>query len=421
LDLLRLAALVLGSFVVLGLAVCRPAARPKTAVAVAAPVESIRCVPLNKGETPLSALKRIGLNDSLRGAIAGNFARLDVGTQKCLAGESLIARYRNDRLYRFEYRRRYDQTYVLSLDSGRTQLASAYHDVRVRPTVYSGTIRNSLWGSMIRIGQKPDMIMRFADLFSWDVDFFTETQPGDSFKLITEQTFCDGRPIGNPLLIVGMYKGKVGEYYGLFYQDPSGRKDFYTQKGEAVRKSFLRSPLQFSRVSSSFSSGRYHPILRYVRPHQGVDYSARKGTPVSAIGDGIVTQAGWSGGYGNLVEINHRNGYRSRYGHLSRFGRVRRGGMVSQGTVIGYVGSTGMSTGPHLHFEVRVNGVPRNPLKLIPPRALPVTKAYLPQFRARADSLVALLHSVSATPEDKSAPVDSLTPDDSAGENGPGH
>jgi len=122
-------------------------------------------------------------------------------------------------------------------------------------------------------------------------------------------------PSARRKLIVGEYKGKAGEFYGLFFQDPSGHRDYYTRSGEAVRKSFLRSPLQYSRVTSAFSTGRYHPILRYVRPHQGVDYAARTGTPVSAVGDGVVSICGWTGGYGNLVEINHQNGYRSRYGH----------------------------------------------------------------------------------------------------------
>jgi len=254
--------------------------------------------------------------------------------------------------------------------------------------------------AMQNAGIKPEMIIRFADLFSWDVDFFTETQAGDSFKLILEQLCCDDRSIGKPQLQAGEYKGKCGEYYGFFYQDPSGRKDYYLRNGECVRKGFLRSPLQFSRISSSFSTGRYHPILRIVCPHQGIDYSARSGTPVSAIGDGVVAQAGWSGGYGRLVEISHGNGYRSRYGHLSRFGKgVRTGARVGQGQTIGYVGSTGVSTGPHLHFEVRLNGVARNPLRIIPPRAEPLPRKYLAEFQQRADSLTALLNAPSPKAE----------------------
>jgi murein DD-endopeptidase MepM/ murein hydrolase activator NlpD len=375
---------------------------------------------LSRNETALSALKRFGLSDAWYQALAeylpqvGASSHFGVGSEKCAPGESLVGFFRDTNLYRFEYRRRYDRTHVVLFDATRTRLASAYHWVRTEAKVYSGVIQSSLWGSMIRIGQKPDMIMRFADLFGWDIDFFTETQAGDSFKLLVEQLYCDDRPIGSPRLQVGEYRGRVGEYHGFFYEDPSGRKDYYTKNGESVRKGFLRSPLQYSRISSRFSSGRYHPILRYVRPHQGVDYSARTGTPVSAIGDGAVTQCGWSGGYGKLVQISHGNGYQSRYGHLSRFGKIRSGSRVTQGQVIGYVGSTGMSTGPHLHFELRVNGVARNPQKIIPPRAEPVAKAYLADFRARADSLMTLLNAAQPTAEDKTAPRDSSEAVDSA-------
>jgi len=396
---------------------CRPRI-PKASVEAFAPVESLHCVAANKGETFLSLLKRAGLDSARLQSVKQNLTGFDIVNPVCTAGESLVGFFRDAQLYRFEYRQRYDRTYVFLFDtqgsgvqgvrgsgvrakpsspripeSSSPRLAMAYHWVRVEPKAYSGTIRSSLWMALQNAGIKPEMIIRFADLFSWDVDFFTETQSGDSFKLILEQLYCDDRGIGKPQLQAGEYKGRCGEYYGFFYQDPSGRKDYYLRNGECVRKGFLRSPLQFSRISSSFSTGRYHPILRIVRPHQGIDYSARSGTPVSAIGDGVVAQAGWSGGYGNLVEISHGNGYRSRYGHLSRVGKgVRSGVRVGQGQTIGYVGSTGMSTGPHLHFEVRVNGVARNPLKIIPPRAERLPAKYLAEFQQRADSLTALLN-----------------------------
>jgi hypothetical protein len=389
---------------------CRPAPKPKPKVQLA-PVESTKSTPLTKGDRPLSAVGRLGLKPAPQQAICTSLCRFDVRNQCCLSGESLVCCYRNGDVYRLEYRRRYDLTYIIFLDSNRVRLASGYHWVHEESRVYCGIIKGSLWGAMIRIGQKPDMIMRFADLFSWDIDFFTECRAGDSFKLFVDQLFCDDRPVGPPRLQVGEYKGRVGEYYGFFYQDPTGHQGYYTQKGEAVRKEFLKSPLQYSRISSYFSSGRMHPILRYVRPHNGVDYVACSGTPVSAIGDGVVRHCGWLGGYGNLVEIAHREGYSSRYGHLSRFGKIRAGSRVTQGQVIGYVGMTGLATGPHLHFEIRINGIPRNPLKIIPPRAPPVSKAYLAEFRAKADSLVRLLAGGTPTPENKAAPPDTVSSD----------
>jgi murein DD-endopeptidase MepM/ murein hydrolase activator NlpD len=414
---------------------CRPP-KARSRAESPAPVESLHCVAANKGETFLNLLKRFAPDSSRMQAIRQNLTGFNITNPVCAAGESLVGFFRNDQLYRVEYRQRYDRTCVFLFDtqdsrgqgvkdsrvqakpsnsripeSSSPRLAMTYHWVRVEPVTHAGSIRSSLWMAMQNAGLKSDMIIRFADLFSWDVDFFTETQPGDSFKLILEQLLCDDRAVGRPQLQAGEYNGKCGRYYGFFYQDPAGRKDYYLRNGECVRKGFLRTPLQFSRISSYFSTGRYHPILRIVRPHQGIDYSARSGTPVSAIGDGVVAQAGWSGGYGNLVEISHGSGYRSRYGHLSRFGKgIHAGVKVKQGQTIAYTGSTGLSTGPHLHFEVRVNGVPRNPLKIIPPRANPLPKQYLVAFQQRADSLTALLRVPAVKPESSSSEAIDSTP-----------
>jgi murein DD-endopeptidase MepM/ murein hydrolase activator NlpD len=375
----------------------------------AAPVESLHCVAAEKGEKFMSLLARFAPDPGCAQAIQANMPGFDIANPVCADGESLVGFSRNNKLYRVEYRQRYDRTCVFTFDSLRTRLAMTYHWVRVEPETYAGSIRGSLWMAMQNTGLKPDMIIRFAELFAWDVDFFTETQPGDSFKLIQEQLCCDERKIGRPQLEAGEYKGKCGQFYGYFYQDPGGRKDYYMSDGECVRKGFLRAPLKFERVTSSFSKGRYHPILGIVRPHLGVDYAAALGTPVSAIGDGIVALAGWSDGYGNLLEINHGGGYQSRYGHLSRFGRgIHAGVKVKQGQTIAYTGMTGLATGPHLHFEVRVNGVPHNPLKIIPPRAEPLARQYLPVFKQRADSLAALLNRPVLMPDTTSEePVDS--------------
>jgi hypothetical protein len=382
-------------------------------------------VAANRGEKFNSLLARFAANPERARAIQSNLSGFDIANPVCAAGESLVGFFRNDKLYRVEYRQRYDRTYVVLFDSPRgsrgqplvseaetgavPRLAMTYHWVRVEPETYAGSIRGSLWIAMQHAGLKPDMIIRFAELFAWDVDFFTETQPGDSFKLIQEQLCCDERKIGKPQLEAGEFKGKCGQYYGYYYQDPGGRKDYYMPNGECVRKGFLRAPLRFSNITSGFSMGRYHPILGIVRPHLGVDYAAALGTPVSAIGDGIVVNAGWSGGYGNLLEINHGGGYQSRYGHLSRFGKgVHVGVKVKQGQTVAYTGSTGLSTGPHLHFEVRINGVPHNPLKIIPPRAEPLAKQYFPAFKQRADSLAVLLNRPALKSDTLSEePVDS--------------
>jgi murein DD-endopeptidase MepM/ murein hydrolase activator NlpD len=238
------------------------------------------------------------------------------------------------------------------------------------------------------------LIYRFADIFGWEIDFTTETQKGDSFFLMLEKSYCDSILIGYSSIPIVRYKGEIGDYYGVYFLDRDGYDDYYNRNGESLRKSLLKSPLKYSHISSYFTKNRYHPILKRWRPHHGLDYSAPTGTPVSSIGDGTVTYKGWKGGYGNLVEIRHKNGFKTRYGHLSRFAKgINSGGRVKMGEIIGYVGSTGLSTGPHLHFEMHKDGTPINPIKVKLPRAPSVKTAYLKEFKAQGDSLAALLQS----------------------------
>ena len=203
-------------------------------------------------------------------------------------------------------------------------------------------------------------------------------------------------------IIAAYYKGEVGDYYGIYYRDPDGNEDYYNLKGQSLRKSLLKSQLRYSYISSYFSKRRYHPILKVWRPHHGLDYSAPVGTPVASIGHGTVTYKGWKGGYGNLVEIRHKNNFKTRYGHLSRFAKgLYKGKRVKMGELIGYVGSTGLSTGPHLHFEMHKNGAPINPLRVKIPRAPSVKKKYMADFQQRCDSLQNYIEEVSHPPREE--------------------
>jgi murein DD-endopeptidase MepM/ murein hydrolase activator NlpD len=217
-----------------------------------------------------------------------------------------------------------------------------------------------------------------------------------------EKTFCDSTFVDYQNLIVMRYKGEVGDYYGFYYCDPDGCEDYYNEKGESLRKSLLKSPLKFSYISSYFTEARYHPILKVWRPHHGLDYVAPRGTPVSSIGNGTVTFKGWKGGYGNLVEIKHMNNFKTRYGHLSAFAKgLYQGKKVKMGELIGYVGTTGLSTGPHLHFELHKNGVPINPLKVDIPRAPSVKQEYHALFEQKRDSLMLLITEPESLSDDK--------------------
>jgi murein DD-endopeptidase MepM/ murein hydrolase activator NlpD len=232
-----------------------------------------------------------------------------------------------------------------------------------------GKIESSLYESMIQLGQSPELTMSFADIFAWQIDFLTEPRPGDTFKLIWEKFYKQGEEFSDGRILAAQYLGEGTNHTAIFFEDSEGNEGYYSLKGESLRKEFLRSPLNYRRISSYFSYRRFHPILKYYRPHLGIDYSAPKGTPVASIGDGLVIYAGWKGDYGKFVKVRHTNGYYSSYGHLSGYGKgIRKGVKVKQGQVVGYVGATGLATGPHLDFRVIRNGKFVNFLKIqIPP------------------------------------------------------
>ena len=265
-----------------------------------------------------------------------------------------------------------------------------------------GRIETSLYESMVQLGQSPELTMRFADIFAWQVDFLTEPRPGDTFKLVWEKFYKKGEEFSDGRILVAQYLGKEGSHTAILFEGPEGHKDYYTIKGESLRKKFLRSPLNYRRISSYFSYKRFHPILKYYRPHLGIDYAAPLGTPVVSIGDGVVTYVGWKNDYGRFVKVRHQNGYYSTYGHLSRYGRgIKRGVKVKQGQVVGYVGTSGLSTGPHLDFRVVRNGKFVNFLKIQIPAAESVKDKYRKEFeitKRKRLSQVAILSSYRSFP-----------------------
>ncbi len=244
-----------------------------------------------------------------------------------------------------------------------------------------GRIDSSLYESMVQLGQSPELTMRFADIFAWQMDFLTEPRPSDTFRLIWEKFYKKGEEFSDGPILAAQYLGKEVSHTAILFEDPQGRKDYYTLKGESLRKEFLRSPLNYRRISSYFSYKRFHPILKYYRPHLGIDYAAPLGTPVATIGDGVVMYIGRKEDYGRFVKVKHQNGYSSTYGHLSRYGKgISRGAKVKQGQVIGYVGASGLATGPHLDFRVVRNGSFVNFLKIQIPPAESVKDIYREEF-----------------------------------------
>ncbi|HWK89820.1 MAG TPA: M23 family metallopeptidase, partial [Longimicrobium sp.] len=277
--------------------------------------------------------------------------------------------------------------------------------VRVDTAVLAGTVRLSLYQALLDgEGNVPAAERgRVADLladriFAWKIDFSRDLQRGDSYRILYERTVRpDGTARSSRILAVEF--SIRGARHDAYLFTVGGADDYYDGEGESLRRAFLRAPLEFRRISSAYSTGRFHPILRRVRAHHGIDYAAGTGTPIRAVGDGVVARAGWGGGYGNVVEIRHQRGYSSRYAHMRGFASgVRPGSRVKQGQLIGYVGSTGLSTGPHLHYEFHQGGRPVNPSSIRYLTGEPVPGGARSRFRALRDARVAVMERATGGP-----------------------
>lgn len=255
-----------------------------------------------------------------------------------------------------------------------------------------GELHGSLFESISEIGEKPELALRLAEIFAYDLDFYTDPRPGDTFRVVVEKTrLASGETISYGHILAAEYNNDGKIYRAVLFHDPYGQPAYYTADGKALKRAFLHSPLKFAApISSHFSEHRFHPILKVFRPHLGTDYAAPIGTPVQALGDGRVVFAGRKGGSGNLVEIKHSNGYETYYMHLSRI-LVRQGQTVAMGKTIGLVGMTGLATGPHLDFRIQHNGEFENFERLHLPSADPISRREWATFAAARDRAIALL------------------------------
>jgi murein DD-endopeptidase MepM/ murein hydrolase activator NlpD len=314
----------------------------------------------------------------------------NVNLRSCKPGDSYTAELSQDgTIQTFCYRKGLREVYRVSRDS--TGYVVTYEEVPVTVITrrVEGRLETSLWEACLETGENPQVALKLSDVLGWEIDFVTDPRRGDAFTIIFEELYCDTVKIGLGNVIGALYSNEGEEHIAIGFEEPDGTMEYYDCDGNSVRRVFLKSPLNYRRISSYFTHRRFHPILKTYRPHYGVDYAAPTGTPVVAIGDGRVTHAGWNGGMGNFVEIRHNNIYTSCYGHLSRYGKgVRSGVRVKQGQVIGYVGSTGLSTGPHLDFRVKKYGSYVNPLTIDYPRGEPVGEERKEAFFARRDLIV---------------------------------
>ena len=268
-----------------------------------------------------------------------------------------------------------------------------------RVLMKSAEIRTSLFSASDAAGLSDAIATQLADIFSTDIDFHRDLRRGDRFSVVYEMFHDRGEPVRAGRVLAAEFINVGRLYRAVYFQYDDKRGGYYTPDGRSIRKAFLRSPLEYSRISSGFTNSRFHPILGQWRAHKGIDYAAPHGTRVRATGDGVVESAGWDHrGYGNLVVLRHQSGYSTWYGHLSALAKgVRRSSRVYQGETIGYVGATGLATGPHLHYEFRINDVHQNPLRVVIPAAPPLSPELKPAFEAQVEPAVQQLKLLRST------------------------
>jgi len=314
-------------------------------------------------------------------------------------GDTITVQHMDGRVKRLS--RDLDETRTLEVSAsqdGRYQTSMSERPLETRVVYGHGVIESSLFEAGKEAGISDKVIMNLAGIFAWDVDFVLDIRQGDAFVVLYEELWQDGVKLRDGEILASEFVNSGKSFRAIKYTDSGGRTDYYTPEGDSMRKAFIRAPVDFSRISSNFNMKRKHPILNRIRAHKGVDYAAPKGTPIKAAGDGKVIFAGQKGGYGNCVIVQHGGNITTLYAHMSRFSKLARvGKRVSQGEVIGYVGSSGLATAAHLHYEYRVNGVHRNPRTVKLPQANPIAPEYRHDYLARADAMMSQLDMVRRT------------------------
>lgn len=287
-----------------------------------------------------------------------------------------------------------DNVLVINKHDGKMLAGEQDQKLTTQVMMKSGEIRSSLFAATDALDLPDSIAMQIADIFGGDIDFHRDLRRGDRFSVVYEMFFHKGQPVRTGRILATEFVNN-GKTLSAFWFESSGGQGYYTAEGKNIRKAFLRSPLEFSRVTSGFSFARFHPIHKTWRAHKGVDYGAPVGTRIKATGDGIVEFVGRQGGYGNLIVIRHQGRYTTHYGHLNSFASgIRKGMRVSQGDIIGYVGKTGWATGPHLHYEFRINNVHQNPLAIALPSAPPLAPQQMAEFRLNAEPLIYRLERI---------------------------
>lgn len=297
-------------------------------------------------------------------------------------------------LKHFEYE--LDMTHKVAIDFSGEKYRVDFQEIpyEYKLVYVEGKVKVNFFNSVLATNERAIFAIRLADVFTYDIDFAREIRDGDTFSALVEKQYKEGQFIGYGRIIGATFVNKGKKYEAFLYHDSEEDQkiSYYNRNGDALQKAFLRTPVHFTRISSHYTMARKHPILGYTRPHQGVDYAAPKGTPVMAVADGEVTRAAYTGGYGHLIILKHKGKLESQYAHLSGYAKgIKRGANVSQGQVIGYVGSTGLSTGPHLDFRIKKNGSFVNPEEIIIPNKLPINDKEIPTYKKYIEKIEAYM------------------------------
>ncbi|NTX59111.1 M23 family metallopeptidase [Myxococcus sp. CA051A] len=326
--------------------------------------------------------------------------------RKSRVGDQFRIVLRDGELDFFDYRQSLVDEWQVRRDGEKYVGSKRSIEVEKQVSVVSLEIQTSLYEAAVDAGEDPAIGMVLADVFAWDIDFYRDVRKGDTARALVEKFVSKGRVLRYGEVLAAQYVGGlVGPKKVYRYVLPDGQPNYFQEDGASAKKTFLKSPLKYAHVTSKFGS-RFHPVLQYLKNHNGVDYGTPIGTPVWAVADGTVTQAGWAGAAGNMVVLRHANGFETQYMHLSKVGEgVRVGARVSQKQVIAYSGNTGRSTGPHLHFGMKRGGGYTNPLNQQFPRADPLPKTLLPDFLAKAQELAGQMEAVSVAAVAGQAPV----------------
>ncbi|MFO7749205.1 MAG: peptidoglycan DD-metalloendopeptidase family protein, partial [Desulfobacteraceae bacterium] len=298
-------------------------------------------------------------------------------------GQTYTITLERDVLVKFEYEIDSEDKLVVKREGDDFSITRSSIPYTFRVELVSGRISSNLFSAVKSAGESCEMALALTDIFAWDIDFIRDIQPGDHFKVLVKKRYRNKKEAGYEKILAAVFttSGRVNKAF--LYKDRSGRTGYYDENGNSLHKKFLKAPLSFSRISSRYSKSRFHPIFKTYRPHRGVDYAAPRGTPIKTVGDGVITGMGYSKSMGNYINIRHPNGFETCYNHMYRFAKtMKKGKEVCQGDVIGYVGSTGYSTGPHLDFRMKKNRCSIDPLKYTSPPANPIDKAEMDRFRS---------------------------------------